>query len=280
MDNSLDKTPVHLIASSETWIEGEALRQLEHTAALPGMCAAVGLPDLHPGKGYPIGAAFLADRLYPALVGNDIGCGMGLWQTDLAVRKFKPERAAERLTALEGPWDGDLDTWRTEQGLAPTAFDQALGTIGGGNHFAEVQSLTEVFDPSAVAELNLDPERLLLLVHSGSRGLGESVLRTVIDQHGHTGLEPASAAARDYLQAHDHAIRWAEANRRLIALRLLDALGAEGERRLDVWHNLVQAIDWTGETLWRHRKGAAPADRGRWSSPAHAAACLIWSSRC
>ena len=40
-----------LIASAQTWIEGEALRQLEQTAALPGMRQAVGLPDLHPGQG-------------------------------------------------------------------------------------------------------------------------------------------------------------------------------------------------------------------------------------
>ncbi|EIC20961.1 RNA ligase RtcB family protein [Thiorhodovibrio frisius] len=258
----LQKTTARLIASPDIWIEGEALRQLEQTAALPGMRAAVGLPDLHPGKGYPIGAAFLSERIYPALVGNDIGCGMGLWQTDLAIRKFKPERAAERLTGLEGPWDGDLAHWRVDHGLTPTAFDQALGTIGGGNHFAEWQTLAEVLDPSALAELDLDPERLLLLVHSGSRGLGESVLRAVIDRHGHLGLEPESTAARDYLKAHDQAIHWAEANRRLIARRLLNALGTEAERRLDVWHNLVQPIDWAGETLWLHRKGAAPADRG------------------
>jgi release factor H-coupled RctB family protein len=90
-------TSYHLIASPDTWIEGDALHQLAQTAALPGMRAAVGLPDLHPGKGYPIGAAFLSERIYPALVGNDIGCGMALWQTDLSRRKFKPERAAERL---------------------------------------------------------------------------------------------------------------------------------------------------------------------------------------
>ncbi|WPL15751.1 RNA-splicing ligase RtcB [Thiorhodovibrio winogradskyi] len=253
---------VNLIASPDTWIEGEALRQLEHTAALPGMRAAVGLPDLHPGKGYPIGAAFLADRIYPALVGNDIGCGMGLWQTDLAMRKFKPARASERLTDLEGPWSGDLAHWRAEQGLVPTDFDASLGTIGGGNHFAELQTLAEVLDPDAVAALNLDSDHLLLLVHSGSRGLGEAELRAVIDAHGHQGLAPDSPAARDYLQAHDQAIHWAEANRRLIARRLLDALNADGERRLDVWHNLVEPTDWAGETLRLHRKGAAPADRG------------------
>lgn len=251
-----------LIASAQTWIEGEALRQLEQTAALPGMRQAVGLPDLHPGKGYPIGAAFLSERIYPALVGNDIGCGMALWPLDLTARKFKPERAAERLRGLEDPWEGDLSGWRARFGLEPTAFDASLGTLGGGNHFAEVQAVEAVIDPVTLATLGVDPGQLLLLVHSGSRGLGEAVLRAVIDREGHRGLNPASPEAADYLRQHDGALRWAEANRRLIAHRVLAALNAAGECRLDVGHNLVQPSDWRGERLWLHRKGAAPADRG------------------
>ena len=251
-----------LIASPQTWIEGEALRQLEQTAALPGMRQAVGLPDLHPGKGYPIGAAFLSERIYPALVGNDIGCGMALWPLDLLQRKFKPERAAERLQGLEDRWDGDLTDWRTPFNLEPTAFDAALGTIGGGNHFAEVQVIEAVIDPTALATLGIDPDRLLLLVHSGSRGLGEAVLRAAIDRQGHHGLDPASPEATDYLRQHDQALRWAALNRQLIAHRVLTALNTTGECRLDIWHNLVQPLDWQGERLWLHRKGAAPADRG------------------
>ncbi|SDY41654.1 release factor H-coupled RctB family protein [Allochromatium warmingii] len=259
-----DANPIipHLIASSTSWIEGEAVRQLEHTARLPGMRAAVGLPDLHPGKGYPIGAAFLSERIYPALVGNDIGCGMALWQTDLTARRFKPERAAERLSGLEGAWDGDLAAWRADWKLEPTAFDRALGTIGGGNHFAEIQQLEQVFDAPALAALGLDTEHLCLLVHSGSRGLGEAILRAQVDQWGHAGLDPHTAEADAYRLAHDHALRWAEANRALIAQRLLTALGAEAEQRLAVWHNGVESVAWYDERLWLHRKGAAPADRG------------------
>jgi release factor H-coupled RctB family protein len=251
-----------LIASDRSWIEGEALRQLEQTAALPGMRQAVGLPDLHPGKGYPIGAVFLCEQVYPTLVGNDIGCGMGLWQTDLPRRKFKPERAAERLQGLEDPWDGALSDWRADYGLEPTAFDTALGTIGGGNHFAELQWVEAMLDPAALAALGIDPDHALLLVHSGSRGLGESILRTVVDQQGHHGLDPASPAALDYLHQHDHALRWAQANRGLIAHRVLTALNADAQHRLDSWHNLVQPLAWHGERLWLHRKGAVPADRG------------------
>ena len=71
---------VNLIASTDTWIEGLAIEQLIKTSQLSGMHQVAGMPDLHPGRGYPIGAAFFSvDKIYPALVGNDIGCGMSLW---------------------------------------------------------------------------------------------------------------------------------------------------------------------------------------------------------
>jgi release factor H-coupled RctB family protein len=100
---------VRLISSSQVWMESEAVRQLEQTAQLEGVRLAVGLPDLHPGKGHPVGAAFVVeDRIYPYLIGSDIGCGMGFWQTDIPVRKVKLERWAGRLSGLESPWDGPL----------------------------------------------------------------------------------------------------------------------------------------------------------------------------
>ena len=77
-----------LIADSNTWIEGNAIQQLQTTARLPQMHRVAGMPDLHAGRGYPIGAAFFSlGHFYPALIGNDIGCGMALWQTDLPAHR-------------------------------------------------------------------------------------------------------------------------------------------------------------------------------------------------
>jgi release factor H-coupled RctB family protein len=95
MDNFISQRGprVRVVASQTTWIEGDSLRQLNDTAALPGMQLAVGYPDLGPGKGSPVGAAFQSTGiLYPNLVGSDIGCGMGLWTTSLPKRRAKPER--------------------------------------------------------------------------------------------------------------------------------------------------------------------------------------------
>ncbi len=258
-DVSTTSLQPRLIASPGSWIEGEAVRQLERTAALPGMRMAVGLPDLHAGKGHPIGAVFGCEgKVYPFLVGSDIGCGMALVSTDLSARKPKRDRWVAKLTGLEGPWDGDTEEWLRERGLSASAFDASLGTIGGGNHFVELQSLETVHDEEAVAALGLDASRLVLLVHSGSRGLGESVLREHTDRHSDAPLTLGTDEANAYLAKHDHAMHWARASRELIAHRFAERLGAELTPVLDIFHNTVTPHD----GLWLHRKGAAPADRG------------------
>ena len=99
---------VRVIASARLWLEDAAVQQLLTTAQLPGMQQVVGLPDLHPGRGYPVGAAFFSTgRLYPALVGNDIGCGMGLWQTDMAMSKVKLDKLDKQLGNLDGAVEPD-----------------------------------------------------------------------------------------------------------------------------------------------------------------------------
>ena len=251
---------VRVVASARTWIEGDAVQQLETTARLPGMRAAIGMPDLHPGKGSPIGAAFVCEgHLYPHLVGNDIGCGMGLWQTDLLRRKLKRDRWADRLDDLDERWDGD--TAAALGGLAASEHDGSLGTIGGGNHFAELQQVERVEDAAALAGLGLEVDKLCLLVHSGSRGLGESILRAHVDAYAAAGLADDTEAAAAYVRRHDHAVAWARVNRQVIAGRFAAAIGGELTRLLDVCHNSVEALPGT-PCCWLHRKGAAPSTQG------------------
>jgi release factor H-coupled RctB family protein len=248
-----------IVASPSSWIEGEAERQLRATADLPGVRWAVGMPDLHPGKGHPVGAAILTDGLiYPHLVGGDIGCGMALFQSDLPVRKANAERIAKRLRGLDGPWDGDALEWLREREVGALTFAESLGTIGGGNHFAELQALETIVAPSLLRDLGVEEGALMLLVHSGSRGLGESILRAHVARHGARGVEAGGNDGRSYLRAHDHAVDWAAANRALIAHRFAEALGTSLRPVLDICHNAVTPLD----AGWIHRKGAAPHDRG------------------
>ncbi len=258
------ETTIRLIASEQNWIEGEAIRQLHKTGELPGMRVIVGLPDLHPGRGNPVGAAFASqERLYPYLIGNDVGCGIGLWKTDLKCKKMKRDRWIKRLSGLEEPWDGDTESWLLQHGVTPTGYDSAgLGTIGGGNHFAELQIPDKIEDQQAFEQLGLDKDSLVLLIHSGSRGIGESLLRSHVSVYGAKGLDENTEDAVKYIAGHDHAVRWAAANRALIAERFLSCIGADGVYILDAAHNMLTQINIGKDTCWLHRKGAVPSDKG------------------
>nr|WP_288467004.1 RNA ligase RtcB family protein [uncultured Pseudomonas sp.] len=252
-----------LVAADDTWIEGKAIQQLETTARLAGMHRVAGMPDLHPGRGYPVGVAFFSvGRFYPALVGNDIGCGMALWRTDIPTAKLHLDKLEKRLGNLDLPLDESWQEAVGAFGLPVTGHERSLGTIGGGNHFAELQQLDESYDDAALTALNIERKHLLLLVHSGSRGLGEAILREQVDLFGHQGLEAGSDTSSHYLSRHDGALRFAEANRQLIARRMLERLRADGERVLDINHNLVSPARIDGLDGWLHRKGATPSDQG------------------
>ena len=258
-----NKPDISLVTSDKSWIEGLALQQLEKTATLPGIEQAVGFPDLHPGKGYPIGAAFVSrDVFYPALAGNDIGCGMAFWQTDQLVRKVKLDRLASKLSALDLPWDGDRARWLENYGLAAGDYDTGLGTIGGGNHFAELQQVHEIRNAGVFAELGLYRKHCGLLVHSGSRGLGQVVWSDLMTEHGYNGLQANSQRGDKYLAAHDNAINWARANRGLIARRFADQAGFGISAVSDNCHNSVSRETINGNDAFVHRKGAATAREG------------------
>ncbi len=243
-----------LLFSETTWIEGAAIDQLHQVAALEGVSAVKAFPDLHPGKYGPVGCAVVADRIYPQLIGNDIGCGMSLFALDLPVRKLRIDKAATKLRALEGAWEGATDGHLRSAGLPAGLHATALGTIGGGNHFCEVQKVGEILDETSAATAGIAKDGLLLLVHSGSRSLGMVVfggLRSHVD-----ALAPDGLAAEDYMRGHDAAVLWAKLNRQVIAERAANTLRCDLQLIADSPHNLVENCG--GRFL--HRKGAAKAD--------------------
>ncbi|WP_425436087.1 RNA ligase RtcB family protein [Micromonospora avicenniae] len=246
---------VTVFASPESWIESDALRECQQVAALDGMIHVAGMPDLHPGKGAPIGAAMSSTVLYPFLVGSDIGCGIAVFPIKL--KRAVPEKLATRFPDLDQPLDPERDAddpaWAVVAGEIPAGHLDGLGTVGRGNHFVELARVGTVFEPDHAARLGLATGDLVLVVHSGSRGLGERILRAHTEVH---GAGPAADVAA-YLTSHDEAVRWGSLNRRLLAARVAHALGAEPtEPVVDECHNLVEIRD--GRYL--HRKGAAPGD--------------------
>jgi release factor H-coupled RctB family protein len=285
-----------LITGPGVWMESEGTRQLAAVAQLEGCVHAAGMPDLHPGRGFPIGAVVATrEVVHPHLVGGDAGCGARVVVTSVA--RMSLDRLERRLRAafeaplfeavdpdalFEAAWyigaralselDGVPDDLRwlaarepASDGLPPSAdaapyrqgFERSLGTIGGGNHFAEVARVGRVLDDDAGNAIGLARGALAVVAHSGSRGLGTALAAT-------WGTRVLGGADRDrYLGELAGACRFASANRLVLAYRLLAALGALREHTLrgsfDVSHNDVRHEAVAGAGAWVHRKGAAPA---------------------
>lgn len=244
-----------VFASPSSWIESDAVAQCHQVAALDGMTHVAAMPDLHPGKGAPIGAAMASTVLYPFLVGSDIGCGIAVFP--ITLKRAVPANLARRFPdldrALDPERDADDPAWSVVEGALPAGYVDGLGTVGRGNHFVELARVASVFEPGHAERLGLTAGDLVLIVHSGSRGLGERILRAHTEVHG-AGPSPDPEA---YLAMHDEAVRWGSVNRRLMAARVAHALGAEPrEPIVDQCHNLVEVRD----GVYLHRKGAAPGD--------------------
>ena len=92
--NTLTETQVRLFASPKSWIEGEAVRQLYATAKLDGVRLAVGFPDLHPGKGTPVGAVYVTEAFAPDfyLPDQDLYVEVTVMKQSLVTRKNRKLR--------------------------------------------------------------------------------------------------------------------------------------------------------------------------------------------
>lgn len=127
------------------------------------------MPDVHAGKGCTIGTTMtVKDRAVPNIVGVDIGCGMYTVTLEKAEIDFKKlDEAAHFVPSGKHVWEGriepfDLTKLRCYRSLKHTRYLQrSLGTLGGGNHFIEVE---EAADGTKY-----------LVIHSGSRNLGKQV---------------------------------------------------------------------------------------------------------
>lgn len=127
------------------------------------------MPDVHAGKGCTIGTTMtIVDKAVPNIVGVDIGCGMltvNLGKVDIDFTKL--DEAAHFVPSGKNVWEGrkerfDLQALRCYRSLKETKWlERSLGTLGGGNHFIEVDE-------------GADGTKYLV-IHTGSRNLGKQV---------------------------------------------------------------------------------------------------------
>jgi len=242
-----------LIASQRNWIDSRSVETLEKITHFKGVKKLVGLPDLSVGR-VPNGMALLVeDRIYPHLIGGDIGCGMSLFQTSIKKSKLKVDKFEKRLRKIES-----LD--EVSLGQKPS-MGYNLGTIGKGNHFAELHLVHEVKDALSFRAYGLEEDGLYTLVHSGSRAFGQMVFDRVAGQYEPSeGLDPTSQEAESYLEKQFQAIKYATQSREEIAEKLLKVIGVgEAFRKVsDTAHNSITQTP----QGWLHRKGATPTDKG------------------
>ena len=116
--------------------------------------------------------------IYPHLIGGGYCCGLALFKPDFVRGDAKLDRWAEKcFQFLEHPWDAGVGEFLAENELELRSSIRRSGTIGGGNHFAELQAVEKVLDAGAFKQLGpWQVSSSSALVHSGSRGLGESIL--------------------------------------------------------------------------------------------------------
>jgi len=147
----------------------------------------------------------------------------------------------------------------TEIDIDAPSLGYHLGSIGKGNHFAELHLVNQVGDEVTFEALGLNATSLYTLVHSGSRAFGQIVFDKVAGQYNpNEGL--SLVEAEPYLQEHNRAIAYAHQSREEIARRLLKAIKVEvaPKKVSDTAHNSISQT----KKGWLHRKGATPMDRG------------------
>lgn len=243
---------IKLITNNKNWIEHIAIQQLDTISNLEDVLELVGLPDLHPGKS-PVGIALKTQgRIYPHIVGTDIGCGMGLFYTGIKTKQYKQQRWTATLNHIHC-----LEEIETEYCYAEETPMYKFGSLGGGNHFAEFQIVDKIENEQQFEQLKIQKNDILLLVHSGSRDYGQRILNQFLDFE---GFKAEDERAQQYMELHNDALFWAKRNRETVANKLIEQLGfsRKVEPIIDCFHNFLEQKG----NDFIHRKGAVSSEKG------------------
>ncbi|OGD56961.1 RNA-splicing ligase RtcB [Candidatus Berkelbacteria bacterium RBG_13_40_8] len=157
-----------------------------------------------------------------------------------------------------------------------------LATLGGGNHFIEIQEISEIFDENLAKVFGLEKGNLSLMIHSGSRGFGHQICgdyinilmkgaerdKIYIPTRAIAAAKISSLEGRAYYSAMACAVNFAFSNRQMMAMDVRDAFSevfGKSARELgmltvyDVAHNIAKFEEYNGRKILIHRKGATRA---------------------
>ena len=273
--------------------EEGAIQQAYNLSSLPFIFKQVCLmPDTHQGYGMPIGGVIATKGVViPNAVGVDIGCGMiavkttaiDITQDDIknVFGGSKENQGGIRSSIPTGfnhhskkqEWDGfniapDIKIIQQELESAK----KQLGTLGGGNHFIEIQKGSDGF--------------IWVMIHSGSRNFGYKIAKTynklaqdlcarwysdippLKGEDGLAFLPMDTTEGQEYIQAMNYALEFALENRKrmmeCVKSEFVRVLHCEFEDEINIHHNYAKIEHHFNSNVMVHRKGATSAYKGQY----------------
>ena len=268
-----------VVRSWASILDAKTLEQALMTARCDAMAGPLSLmPDAHLGAGSTVGSVLLTHGIIPAAVGVDIGCGVSAFKTSIKRHDISDEasrRILGRIRETIPSGVGKAHSVASKLGREfvkwrgwPSIKDEGrilsqFGTLGSGNHFAEVSEDLEGF--------------VWVLVHSGSRGIGNQIaqrhiavaksLGAKVEHPDLSYLSPESTELKDYISdmlwAQDYAHYQREAMMEALYAAVVENLGSQStvtkEEMVYCHHNYSEELD---EGIWLSRKGAINAASG------------------
>ncbi|MDR2840916.1 MAG: RtcB family protein [Paludibacter sp.] len=281
---STEKIPIKI------WLdeaEDGAIKQALNLANLPFAFKHICLmPDTHEGYGMPIGGVLATkDVIIPNAVGVDIGCGMCAIQTNIQAESVSKEQLKKIMSEIRElvPLGFDHQNERQDENLMPQGFNieelhvvknqylsalKQIGTLGGGNHFIELQKSDDGF--------------LWIMIHSGSRNIGLKVAEyynkkaktlnelwfSSVNRAADLAFLPFKTdEAHSYYKEMRYCVEFALANRKLMMDRICSAVTAvlssvAFEPMINIAHNYAAWENHFDQNVVVHRKGATSAKAG------------------
>ena len=281
----LNDTPVKVWAKT---VDPHAWKEIDNISRLPFVYHHLAfMPDVHGGMGMPIGGVLATKKVViPNAVGVDIGCGMCAIRTNIIADEIPRQLIREKIMAgireriplgmdhhkeLQDetfmPQGHDIDKLQVVSRQYTSARRQ-IGTLGGGNHFIELQKDEDGY--------------LWIMLHSGSRNLGKQVgdyynrLAKELNSMYFAGIDPewqthflplGSKEFTAYWKEMSYCVDFAFCNRKLMMDRIMeilaDAIPQIGfEPMINIAHNYAAWEHHYGDDVIVHRKGAVRARAG------------------
>ena len=281
----LNDTPIKVWAK---YVDSHAWKEIDNLSRLPFIYHHLAfMPDVHGGMGMPIGGVLASKKVVvPNAVGVDIGCGMCAVKTNLKADDIS--RDVIRKQIMSGirariPLGMDHHKDLQDEAFMPQGHDidklqvvsrqytsarRQVGTLGGGNHFIELQKDDEGF--------------LWIMLHSGSRNLGKQVgdyynkIAKELNAMYHTAVDSSwqmhflplgSKEFTAYWKEMSYCVDFALCNRQLMMERIKEIIAdaipeVEFEPMINIAHNYAAWEHHYGEDVIVHRKGAVRARAG------------------